>query len=126
MAKMKTILGAEPLRDLVLIQQWAKVDKFGSIIMSEPDHPLVGEVLATGDMVVGRGVKIGDTVMFNAFAGTDIQVPDGDTGKLKTLALMPFETILCVLTIEEVEVPDAPAEAPAESVAGAGRLIASA
>lgn len=91
----------KPLQDRVLVKRLESEEKTaGGIIIpdSAKEKPMKGEVLATGPgkaddngKTIKLGVKKGDTVFFNKYAGTEFKV-DGEE-----LLIMREDDILAIV-----------------------------
>ena len=75
----------KPLHDRVLIKRIeTKEQKRGGIIIpdSAKEKPMEGKVIAVGSGRIEKGeripleVKVGDTVLFGKYAGTEIKIDD--------------------------------------------------
>lgn len=90
----------EPLADRVIIKQKKADDKKGGIIMPEAakKKPQVGEVIAVGpgrwnengDKTINMSVKVGETVYYASYSGTEI------TNGNDTLIVLSESDILAV------------------------------
>lgn len=70
----------KPLRDLVLVQEITKEENksAGGVILPDnarkPVGPIKGTVIALGPKLSGNGeVKVGDVVLFDKFAATEVE-----------------------------------------------------
>jgi chaperonin GroES len=83
MAKVNSKVSIKPLADRVIVQADAAEEKTaGGIIIPDTvkEKPQRGKVLAvgTGKKDEPMTVKVGDTVLYGKYAGTEVQVEGGD------------------------------------------------
>jgi chaperonin GroES len=83
MAKSSTSVSVKPLADRVLVEAApAKTKTAGGLIIPDTakEKPMKGKVLAVGNGKVDEPmtVKVGDTVLYGKYAGTEIQVDGKD------------------------------------------------
>jgi chaperonin GroES len=76
-------LGVRPLHDRILVKRMPEETKTtGGIIIPDTakEKPMKGKVLAVGNGKVDEPmtVKVGDTVLYGKYAGTEIQVDGKD------------------------------------------------
>ena len=71
----------QPLANRVLVEREEETTttKSGIIIPDNAkEKPLQGKVLAVGPDAEEEGIRVGDTVVFGKFAGTDIVLEDNE------------------------------------------------
>ena len=83
MAKSSTNVNVKPLADRVLVESSpAETKTAGGLIIPDTakEKPMKGKVLAVGNGKVDEPmtVKVGDTVLYGKYAGTEIQVDGKD------------------------------------------------
>jgi len=83
MAKSSTTVNVKPLADRVLVEAAPAATKTaGGLIIPDTakEKPMKGKVLAVGNGKVDEPmtVKVGDTVLYGKYAGTEIQVDGKD------------------------------------------------
>lgn len=85
---MSKKIGVRPLHDRILVRRMAEEEKTaGGIIIPDTakEKPLRGEIIAVGKgrvmedgKVLPLEVKMGDTVLFSKYAGTEIKIEAQD------------------------------------------------
>ncbi|MFQ5645403.1 MAG: co-chaperone GroES [bacterium] len=94
-------MGIRPLQDRILVERLEEKEQIkGGIIIpdSAKEKPQEGKVIAVGKGKIGKDgnrqevdVKVGDTVLFGKYSGTDVKIDD------KEFLIMREDDILGVI-----------------------------